>query len=87
MRLFGTVIAVLFHPGSSSKINGKNIETITLIFYFDSGTSVRYVLLPSETSTCMFTSRAFEANEAHERGCAFARKAFFEFMSLTPEPP
>lgn len=23
MKLFGTVIAVLFHPGSASKINGK----------------------------------------------------------------
>lgn len=26
MKLFGTVIAVLFHPGSASKINGKNSE-------------------------------------------------------------
>lgn len=25
MKLFGTVIAVLFHPGSASKINGKNL--------------------------------------------------------------
>lgn len=25
MTLFGTVIAVLFHPGSASKINGKNL--------------------------------------------------------------
>lgn len=27
MKLFGTVIAVLFHPGSASKLNGKNLRT------------------------------------------------------------
>lgn len=26
MKLFGTVIAVLFHPGSASKLNGKNLR-------------------------------------------------------------
>lgn len=25
MKLFGTVIAVLFHPGSASKVNGKDL--------------------------------------------------------------
>lgn len=27
MKLFGTVLAVFFHPGSASKINGKNKAT------------------------------------------------------------
>lgn len=31
MKLFGTVIAVLFHPGSVSEINGKSFQKTLLI--------------------------------------------------------
>lgn len=61
MKLFGTVIAVLFHPGSASKINGKNLGTKTHILNSAEtlGKLRRLILFPSETSTCMFLPRSF----------------------------
>lgn len=59
MKLFGTVIAVLFHPGSTSKINGKNSErrshTLSSASALETTRAYLFILLPSETYTEFFS--------------------------------
>lgn len=84
MKLFGTVIAVLFHPGSTSKINGKNSErrshTLSSASALETTRAYLFILLPSETYTEFFQSSVAQ-NKAVR---LWQPKTLFNFVRTQP---
>lgn len=87
MKLFGTVIAVLFHPGSASKINGKNSERSRRSHTLSSASAL-------ENYACLFIflllfffrvkliPKFFEVRSRKTRLCAKKKK----LISCAPNP-